>query len=129
MLPPWTILARYLKYRSSWEDLCDRCGRCCFMREVDEDGDVIIDYAAPCAFLDAKTRQCTVYEHRFETCNLRNRITLRHALFANHLPEGCAYTRIFRDKNESGFESAETAARPQSNGEKANTPKRYRKDG
>ena len=39
MLPPWTIIARYLKYRPIWDDLCDQCGRCCFMREVDEDGD------------------------------------------------------------------------------------------
>ncbi len=68
------------------------------MREVDEDGDVIIDYAAPRAFLDVKTRRCTVYENRFDVCAQCNRVTLRHALFADHLPEGCAYTRLFRER-------------------------------
>lgn len=67
------------------------------MREVDEDGDVIIDYAAPCEFLDTKTRQCTVYENRFEACARCNRVTVLHALFARHLPEGCAYVRTFRE--------------------------------
>lgn len=98
MLPPWTIIARYLKYRPIWDDLCDQCGRYCFMREVDEDGDVIIDYAAPCEFLDVKTRRCSIYKNRFDTCTQCNRVTLRHTLFADHLPEGCAYARLFRER-------------------------------
>lgn len=98
MLPPWTIIARYLKYRPIWDDLCDQCGRCCLMREVDEDGDVIIDYAAPCEFLDVKTRRCSIYKNRFDTCTQCNRVTLRHTLFADHLPEGCAYARLFRER-------------------------------
>lgn len=68
------------------------------MREVDEDGDVVIDYAEPCEFLDTATRRCTVYEQRFRVCDRCNRVTLRHALFARHLPDGCAYARMFRER-------------------------------
>lgn len=79
-----------------WDDICDRCGRCCFEHEVDEDGDVVIDYAQPCEFLDVKTRACTVYEHRFEACERCGRVTLLTAMIDPRLPEGCAYARRFR---------------------------------
>lgn len=97
MLPPWIVARRWWAVRGHWDEVCDQCGRCCFQREVDEDGDVVIDYAAPCAFLDVETRQCRVYDRRFEVCPACHRLTLRHALFSRHLPEGCAYARLFRE--------------------------------
>lgn len=79
-----------------WDDICDRCGRCCFEREIDEDGDVIIDYASPCEFLNTDTRECTVYENRFRACDRCGRVNIFTALFDPRLPEGCAYARAFR---------------------------------
>ncbi len=79
-----------------WDDICDRCGRCCFEREVDEDGDVVVDYAAPCEFLNTETRLCTVYEDRFRACDRCGQVSIFTALFDPRLPEGCAYARTFR---------------------------------
>lgn len=63
---------------------------------MDDDGEVIIDYAAPCEFLDPDTRLCTVYDHRFETCERCGHVSLWTALADPLLPEGCAYARRFR---------------------------------
>lgn len=97
MRSPLFLARRYLQARREWDDICDRCGRCCFVREVDEDGDVIIDYADPCPYLDVDSRQCTVYERRFETCDQCRRVTPFVVLFGRHLPEGCAYLRYFEE--------------------------------
>ena len=80
----------------SWDDVCDRCGLCCYEREVGEDGSVAVDLSAPCEFLDAETNLCRVYERRFELCPRCRRVTPATALFANHLPSSCAYLRAFR---------------------------------
>ncbi len=47
-----------------WESLCRRCGKCC-TEKVEVDG-VIYMSRAYCRFLDPSTKQCTVYENRFE---------------------------------------------------------------
>lgn len=92
---------------SWWDDICDRCGRCCFERELDDDGDVLINYAAPCEFLDPETRLCTVYETRFRACDRCGRVTLWAALADPLLPEGCAYVRRFRKwRKEAALEDA-----------------------
>ncbi|MBI1920859.1 MAG: hypothetical protein HYS23_07230 [Geobacter sp.] len=49
----------------SWEDLCHRCGLCCF--EKYETGTGTIFYTqTPCRYLDVVTRECRIYEKRFE---------------------------------------------------------------
>lgn len=99
MVSPQTLLAAlraYRAHRADWDNLCDRCGRCCYEREVDEDGTVIVNYAAPCEFLDEEARLCRVYENRFAECSRCHKLTVWHALFSRHLPPSCAYVRTFR---------------------------------
>ena len=45
-----------------WEDLCRRCGRCCF-EKIEFSGRVYYT-RVPCEFLDLQTRQCRVYPVR-----------------------------------------------------------------
>lgn len=89
-------IGTYLFDRRGWEALCDRCGRCCFERELDADGDVIIDYAAPCELLDPSTRRCREYGRRFHVCGRCRQLTPFHARFGRYLPPDCAYVRRFR---------------------------------
>jgi uncharacterized protein len=55
-----------------------------------------VNQGSPCGFLDAATRRCKVYEHRFRACPDCKRMTLYHALFTPWLPENCGYVRAFR---------------------------------
>jgi uncharacterized cysteine cluster protein YcgN (CxxCxxCC family) len=49
---------------AAWEALCRRCGKCC-TEKVDIDGAIYLTRFV-CRFLDKVTKQCLVYEDRFE---------------------------------------------------------------
>lgn len=102
MKPVHAILL-YLRDRHAWDDVCDRCGRCCFERTVGADGAVAVNYAAPCEFLDMESHECRVYSQRFDACARCHRLTPFTALFGRHLPPECAYVREFRNEH---FEEA-----------------------
>jgi uncharacterized cysteine cluster protein YcgN (CxxCxxCC family) len=47
-----------------WENLCARCGLCCFEKLEDEHGTIFFTQT-PCRYLDVVTRECRIYERRF----------------------------------------------------------------
>jgi len=91
-----------------WDSICRRCGLCCFEKHhtfrkspggktVPSASDrFYIDLDEPCAFLDTKSRLCSVYENRFKVCRDCGRLTVFHALFAGYLPRDCAYVEKFQ---------------------------------
>ncbi len=48
-----------------WETICKQCGLCCFEKIEEEDG-TIFHTAIPCRYLDVVSRECRIYERRFE---------------------------------------------------------------
>ena len=50
--------------QSPWENLCKRCGLCCFEKIENERGTIYFT-RTPCRYLDVVTRECKVYERRF----------------------------------------------------------------
>jgi len=89
------IIAEYKKWSKNWDDLCDRCGLCCYDRCVSR-GKVVIDYSSACEFLDQETRLCRVFESRFSKHPDCGRVNIIRALFHRYLPPDCAYVRTFR---------------------------------
>lgn len=85
----------YLQNRSQWEDICDKCGLCCYERDVYDDGEMAVDLSAPCEFLNTETNRCTIYDHRFDTCPECKKVTFRKAISKDKLPPSCAYRRLF----------------------------------
>jgi len=47
-----------------WEQLCERCGLCCFEKIEDESGAIFFT-SIPCRYLDVVTRECRIYHRRF----------------------------------------------------------------
>ncbi len=90
------IFRAWLKWRNNWDDLCNRCGKCCYIRTLDKDGRVRILYSEPCMYLDTKTHMCTIFPDRFKICKFCGKVNLRVALFHPTLPEDCAYRKTFR---------------------------------
>lgn len=50
---------------NAWETHCERCGLCCFEKIEDERGTVFFT-ATPCRYLDVATRECKIYDRRFD---------------------------------------------------------------
>lgn len=86
----------YMKWRGDWDALCNRCGKCCYQRSISDSGEVVVDYSAPCFFLDKETHLCSVFEHRFEIYPYCGSVNFFRALFYPLLPPDCAYVKTFR---------------------------------
>ena len=48
-----------------WESICEKCGLCCFEKLEDEKGTIFFLETA-CRYLDVTTRECRIYDRRFE---------------------------------------------------------------
>lgn len=97
----------YMKWRNNWDDLCDKCGLCCYARFVSLTGKVTIKFSEPCEFLDEKTHLCSVFENRFHKCSTCGSVNILQALFNPSLPPSCAYSKTFRKwrkvDNDDGY--------------------------
>ena len=97
------IFKEWRKWRKDWDSLCSCCGKCCYTRSVDKNGQLIIHYNNPCEFLDTETHRCNVFDNRFRKCNHCGKVTLFTALFNPTLPKDCTYVQTFRlwDKKDT----------------------------
>jgi hypothetical protein len=81
----------------NWEELCEKCGVCCFEKIEEEDGTIFFT-ATPCRYLDVATRECKIYPRRFEIypeC-VQLTETLVHEL--SWLHDDCGYRKAFNLK-------------------------------
>ncbi len=90
------IFKAWLKWHKNWDDLCNRCGKCCYARSLGKNGEIIINYDTPCDYLDTHTNLCTVYEERFYKCKECKKVGLFIVLFNPTLPKDCPYLQTFR---------------------------------
>ena len=69
------------------ESLCRRCGACCYQKLLI--GSTVVYTDIPCAYLDVRTRLCTVYERRHEVnpeC-----LSVEMGLLRGVFPADCPY--------------------------------------
>ena len=78
-----------------WEDLCKRCGLCCFEKWIDHNGRVH-PTTIPCRYLDIVDRTCKVYHKRFTVDEGCVKLTPEVVRSVNWLPEECAYVAYMR---------------------------------
>ena len=77
-----------------WEALCDGCGQCCLMRDVDNDQVTV--YSVACELLDIEHSRCSNYEKRLKKVPDCHQLTAKNVPQYDWLPESCAYRRIHR---------------------------------
>lgn len=75
-----------------WEALCDGCGQCCLIREV-EDSTVTV-YGIACKLLDISKSRCTDYANRLERVPECHKLTPNTVPQYDWLPDTCAYRRL-----------------------------------
>ncbi|SNB46103.1 YkgJ family cysteine cluster protein [Geobacter sp. DSM 9736] len=74
----------------AWEDLCKRCGRCCF-EKIEDDTGAIFFTSTPCRYLDVVTRHCRIYDKRFAVNPECVKLTPELAATLLWLHDGCGY--------------------------------------
>jgi uncharacterized cysteine cluster protein YcgN (CxxCxxCC family) len=83
-----------------WEDTCCRCGLCCFEKLEDDETGVIFYTATPCRYLDVVSRQCRIYERRFEINPDCIKLTEELVRTLPWLHDDCAYRRALAGRDE-----------------------------
>jgi uncharacterized cysteine cluster protein YcgN (CxxCxxCC family) len=76
----------------SWEEICERCGLCCFEKIEDESGTIFFTQT-PCRYLDITTRQCKIYDRRFEINPSCVKLTAELVREIRWLHDDCGYRR------------------------------------
>ncbi|MRR53270.1 MAG: YcgN family cysteine cluster protein [Deltaproteobacteria bacterium] len=78
----------------NWEDLCEKCGICCF-EKIENDNGTIFFTATPCRYLDVVTRECKIYPRRFEIYPECVQLTETLVQKLNWLHDDCGYRKAF----------------------------------
>jgi uncharacterized cysteine cluster protein YcgN (CxxCxxCC family) len=78
--------------REAWESLCEQCGLCCFEKIEDESGTIFFT-STPCRYLDVVTRECKIYERRFEICPECIELNEELVRELNWLHDDCGYRK------------------------------------
>ena len=84
--------------RDHWEEICNRCGRCCY-EKVDLGGGIIRYTDEPCEHLDTETNLCKVYDRRHEAQPDCISLTAALVRCIHWLPEDCAYVEYVRHQD------------------------------
>ena len=79
---------------TEWEALCDGCGQCCLVREVEHDQVTVFNIA--CGLLDIEQSRCSDYENRLSKVPYCSQLTAANIPEYDWLPESCTYRRIHR---------------------------------
>lgn len=77
---------------AAWEASCRVCGRCCFEKIEDERGTIFYTQT-PCRYLDVVTRQCQIYDKRFEINPECIKLTPELVEQLHWLPRDCGYVK------------------------------------
>lgn len=75
-----------------WEALCDGCGQCCLIRQVD--GNEVTVYGVACPMLDIENNACSDYANRLKKEPSCHQLTPENVPKYNWLPPSCAYRRV-----------------------------------
>lgn len=77
---------------AEWENLCERCGLCCFEKYEDEAGTIFFTQT-PCRYFDVITRGCRIYARRFEINPNCVKLTEKLVRQLTWLHDGCGYRK------------------------------------
>ena len=81
-----------------WEDKCLQCGLCCHEKIIFNDL-LVIDLDSYCEHYNPFTKQCLIYDTRFDESNRCNKVTLKLAMFSSALPSTCGYVKWAETKH------------------------------
>lgn len=87
-----------------WDSRCKQCGRCCFEKIEDERGNIFYTQTA-CRFLDVISRECKIFERRFEINPSCVKLTPELVQTLRWLPRDCGYQRKVVEPVKTSYSS------------------------
>lgn len=81
-----------------WENICQRCGKCCLFKLEDEDSGEVYYTNVVCRYFDEEKCACTVYDKRQELVPECLKLTKDNVNHISWMPQSCAYRRLFENK-------------------------------
>jgi len=94
--PWWESIPLQDMTREQWEQICDRCGKCCLIKlqdEEEEGGEVYYTDVA-CHLFDRKACQCADYQNRQLRVPDCVRLEPENLEALNWMPPSCSYRRL-----------------------------------
>ena len=82
----------------TWEAICEQCGLCCFEKIENENGTIFFT-STPCRYLDITTRQCKIYDRRFDINPECVKLTPETVRKIRWLHDECGYVKLLGSKN------------------------------
>lgn len=76
-----------------WDSRCRQCGKCCFEKIEDERGNLFYTLTA-CRFLDVISRECKIFDRRFEINPSCVKLTPELVRTLRWLPLECGYRDV-----------------------------------
>ncbi len=95
LLEPDMTLKQTMDDDKYWENLCARCGLCCF-EKIEDDSGTIFFTRTPCRYLDVVTRECRIYERRFAINPECVKLTPDLVRDLRWLHDGCSYRKALK---------------------------------
>lgn len=92
----WERLSLGELNKREWEALCDGCGQCCLLREVEPNAVTVFGVA--CELLDIEAARCRDYARRLEKVPSCHRLTPANVPRYDWLPKTCAYRLLHHGK-------------------------------
>ncbi len=83
---------------AEWDSLCDRCGKCCLHKLIDEDTNDIFYTRVACRLLDPNTSQCASYSNRFSEVKDCLNVKKMTSTEMRWMPDTCAYRLIMEGR-------------------------------
>ena len=77
----------------TWEALCEQCGLCCFEKIENENGTIFFT-STPCRYLNITTRQCKIYDRRFDINPECVKLTSESVRNIHWLHDECGYVKL-----------------------------------
>ena len=81
-----------------WEQLCDRCGKCCTLKLEDENTGVVYDTHVVCRYFDLANGLCQCYQTRSSKVPECVRLTPDNLGDTYFMPQSCAYRLLYEGK-------------------------------
>ncbi len=81
-----------------WESLCDRCGKCCVIKLIDEDTNFVHYTNVSCHLFDKEKCQCKDYKNRKKIVKDCIKLSSNDLESIKWLPNTCSYKLISEGK-------------------------------
>ena len=85
--------------KEEWEALCDRCGKCCVIKLIDEETDLLYYTNISCHLFSISGCNCKNYKNRKKLVKDCIKLSPKNLDSLKWLPNSCSYKLIHEGKN------------------------------